>query len=199
VTPTPKTSISLILKVANEQDVTAWQRFCEIYQPLVYRIAISRGLQSADAHDLVQEVMARVARSISRWDPDANKGSFRGWISRIARNLIVDFFRRKNRLPVTSDHSDIRKFVETTPAGTDDGAWFDLEYEKQVFINAATQIKSKFNENTWQAFWLTSVENQAVESVAKQLSMTPGSIYVARSRVMAKLKETVKFLIEGEE
>ena len=199
MTLSPKTSVSLILKVASQQDVLAWERFCEIYQPLVYRIALSRGLQAADAHDLVQEVMTRVARSIANWDPDSSKGSFRGWISRIARNLIIDFMRNKNRLPITSDHSDIRKMIESTPAESKDSQWLDLEYEKQVFIAAANQIKHKFNEKTWQAFWLTAVENNSVESTATLLSMTPGSIYVARSRVMAKLKETVRIYIEGSE
>ena len=109
----PKTSVSLILRVADPADVAAWEQFCEIYQPLVYRIAISKGLQSADAHDLVQEVMTRVARSVSKWDPDPNRGTFRGWISRIARNLVIDFLKHKNRLPRTSDHSDIRKLIES--------------------------------------------------------------------------------------
>ena len=195
VTQSPQTSVSLILRVADENDVSAWEEFTQIYQPLVYRIAVSRGLQSADANDLVQEVMTRVARSVSRWDPDPGRGSFRGWISRIARNLIIDFLKNKNRLPRTSDHSDIRRLVEDQPNSSDASNLFDLEFEKQVFIAAAQKIKMKFTENTWQAFWQTAVQNQPVEKVAENLQMTSGAIYVARSRVMARLKESVKSIL----
>ena len=131
MTNAPKTSVSLILKVANESDVLAWQQFSDIYQPLVYRIAISRGLQAADANDLVQEVMTRVARSVRNWDPDQTKGTFRGWIGRIARNLIIDFLKHKNRLPKTSDHSDIRRLIENKPDHSDESRFFELEFEKQ--------------------------------------------------------------------
>ncbi len=195
----PRTSVSLILRVANESDVAAWRQFSEIYQPLVYRIAISRGLQSADAHDLVQEVMTRVARSVSGWDPDRGKGTFRGWISRIARNLIIDFIKHKNRLPRTSDHSDVRRLIETAPDQSAESNLFDLEYEKQIFITAARQIQDKFATNTWAAFWRTSVENEAVPNVARDLEMTRGAVYVARSRVMAQLKQSVKSLIRLED
>lgn len=198
MTNSPKTSVSLILRVANEQDVAAWKQFSEIYQPLVYRIATSRNLQSADAHDLVQEVMTRVARSVSNWDPDRAKGTFRGWISRIARNLIIDFLKHKNRLPKTSDNSDIRRLIETKPDHSDESKLFQLEYEKQLFIAAANKVKATFADKTWQAFWRTAVVNESVELVASDLNMTSGAVYVARSRVMAKLKKSVQSIGEVE-
>ncbi len=192
VKQSPITSVSLILRVADESDVVAWEQFAEIYQPLVYRIAISRGLQATDANDLVQEVMTRVARSVSDWNPDADRGTFRGWISRIARNLIIDFLRHKNRLPRTADHSDFRRMIEQTPDDSAESCLFDLEYERQVFQLAARKIQSRFADKTWQAFWKTAVENEPVAQVAEALSITPGAVYIARSRVMSKLKSTVK-------
>ena len=196
MTNAPKTSLSLILRVADERDLVAWEQFAEIYQPLVYRIALSRGLQPADAHDLVQEVMTRVARSVNRWDPDQSKGSFRGWISRIARNLIIDFLKHKNRLPRTSDNSDVRRLIETKPDDSQESMFFQLEYEKQIFFAAASKIKKDFADNTWDAFWRTAVNNEPIERVANELNMTSGAVYVARSRVMNKLKITVKSFSE---
>ena len=188
---TQKTRVSLILRVANREDVEAWRQFAEIYEPLVFRIAMVKGLQRADAEDLVQEVMSRVARSVGSWDPDPRKGSFRGWISTIARNLVIDFLRKNNRQPRTSDHSDIRRLIESTPV-RDEAEYFDKEYERQLFLNAAGHVRDTFSDNTWQAFWETAVRSQPIAEVAQRLAMSAGAVYVARSRVMAKLKAKVE-------
>jgi len=81
----PKTRNSLVLRLKEPADAEAWFEFCEIYEPLILRIARSRGLQNADANDLAQDVFVRIAKSVRRWKPDPEKGSFRGWISTIAR------------------------------------------------------------------------------------------------------------------
>ena len=135
-----QTRISLILRVANQQDIEAWRQFAEIYQPLVYRIALAKGLQRACAEDLVQEVMSRVAKSVGSWDPDRGKGTFRGWISTIARNLVIDFLRKQGRIPRTSDQSDIRRVVETT-AAKNETEYFDRQLQRQLFITAAKQVR----------------------------------------------------------
>ncbi len=186
------TRISLILRVADERDVQAWQEFTEIYQPLVYRLARHQGLQEADAQDLVQEVMTRVARSVSGWDPDTSRGSFRAWISRIARNLIIDFLRRQSRLPQTGDRSGIRQLLEQIPGDASESDYVDLEVEKQIFAWAARQVRDQFSAKTWQAFWQTAVQQRPVQQLAAELEMTPGAIYIARSRVMSRLKEVVQ-------
>ena len=192
-----QTRISLILRVANQQDIEAWRQFAEIYQPLVYRIALAKGLQRACAEDLVQEVMSRVAKSVGSWDPDRGKGTFRGWISTIARNLVIDFLRKQGRIPRTSDQSDIRRVVETT-AAKNETEYFDRQLQRQLFITAAKQVRKNVCENTWKAFWETAVGNQSVDDVAAKLNMTPGAIYVARSRVTAKLKSKVESIGNSE-
>ena len=194
-----KTSASLILKVANQRDFEAWNRFSSIYEPLVYRIALAKGLQTADAEDLVQEVMTRVARSVGKWEPDSGKGTFRGWISTIARNLVVDFLRRKTRTPVTSDRTEIRKLVEGVSDTENELEYFDREYERQLFINASNDIRGYFAQSTWQAFWETAVKNEPIARVANRLGMSPGAIYVARSRVMSRLKRRIQAIHNCEE
>ena len=188
----PKTRVSLILRLRDDRDAQAWQEFAEIYQPLIFRIARQRGLQSADAHDLVQESMTRIARSIQHWDPDSRLGTFRGWISRIARNLIIDFLRNKNRLPRTGDPSDdVHRLIEQVPDRSMESQLFDREQEQQVFSWAASQVKRHFSDTTWQAFCLTSVAQQSVDLVAERLQLSRGAVYIARSRVMARLKAVV--------
>ena len=182
---------SLILRLRRPDDATAWQEFVEIYQPLVFRIATAKGLQTADALDMTQEVLVRVARAINHWDPSPDRGSFRGWISRITRNLVIDYLRTKNSMPKTGDDSAIQRLLEQNPAECSESKFYDWEHERQVFQWASEKVKNQFQTTTWQAFWLTAVQQHSIEQAAEALSLTPGAVYIARSRVMARLKQTV--------
>lgn len=188
----PKTRASLILRLRTPADAEAWEEFTQIYRPLIFRIAISRGLQPADANDVVQEAMSRVAKSIRLFDPDPDKGSFRGWLSRITRNLVIEFLRNKNRLPKTGDDSAVYQLVQSKPDPSSESKLFDLEYERQLFAWAAAKAESRFEPATWQAFWETAVENKPVSEVAKRLNISRGAVYIARSRVIAALKAVVQ-------
>lgn len=191
MTENPKTRISLILRLRHTADAEAWQEFVEIYQPLIFRIAVKKGLQAADARDLTQEVLLRVATAINQWNPNPEQGTFRGWISRITRNMVIDFFRNRQRLPVTSDETSIFKLVHSTPQQSEETGLFDFEQERQMFVWAAEKIRPTFHATTWQAFWSTAVELKSPEQIATDLGISRGAVYIAKSRVMAKLKKTI--------
>ena len=94
----PATQHSLIIKIRDPADVVAWREFLTLYEPLIYRLARRKGLQDADARDLCQEVFRAVAGAIDRWEP--GRGSFRGWLTRITRNLLVNFLTRLGARPL---------------------------------------------------------------------------------------------------
>src|SRR5260370_27174970 len=122
----PETRPSLLVRIRDPQDERAWSEFLDIYTPLIYQLARRKGLQDADAADLTQDVFRAVAGAIDRWEPDPARGSFRGWLFRIARNLMLNFLAAKRRhLKVTGD-SDTRRLLEEEPAPEDeDTSFFD--------------------------------------------------------------------------
>ena len=187
----PETSESLIYKLRDTQHQEVWSEFVQIYQPLIYNVAISRGLQHNDALDTVQEVFIAVSKAIDRFDPRATGGSFRGWLSTITRNLAINRMSRGGRSAASGD-SRIQSMLNTHPDETLETVTFDLQLKRQLFRWAADKVKARVAEDTWNAFWLTAVEGVPIETVAQRLGKSNGAIRIARCRVIAQLKEQAK-------
>lgn len=190
---TPETRPSLLLRIKDPCDQQAWTEFFEIYHPLILRLVGQRGLQDTDAREVTQEVLVSVARSINRWEDDPARGSFRGWLARITRNLVVNFLIRQSRHPRGSGDSDFVRWLDQVPSPESDASrLFDLERRRQIFLWAVDEIRPTLGATTWQAFWQTCVEHRDVAVVSRELKMSTGALYVARSRVMKRLREKVE-------
>jgi RNA polymerase sigma factor (sigma-70 family) len=193
MTDSPATRQSLLLRLKDPRDERAWAEFVAIYTPLIDRLGRARGLQSADAADLAQEVFRAVAGAIHRYDPDPARGSFRGWLFRIARNLMINLLAAQRIRPQATGDSDVQELLERVPAP--DGAetaLFDLEYRRRIFLWAADQIRGEFRRSTWQAFWQTAVEGQDARAAAEVVGISVGAVYIARNRVMARLRSIIE-------
>ena len=197
--PVPDTRESLILRLPDRQDVQAWDEFTAIYQPLVYRLARVKGFQHADAQELVQEVMLAVSRAVARWQPDAERGRFRDWLFTISRNLMINFLTRQKHRPLGGGDSGIEQLLhaQCDPA-CEQSKLYDLEYQREVFRLVAVKVRKEVNEKAWQAFWRSSVENQAIEAVASQLEMSVGAVYIARSRILARLHRSAAVFLNAD-
>src|SRR5579864_2122563 len=148
----PPTQPSLLVRLRDPRDEQAWTEFVEIYGPLIQQLARQRGLQDADAADLVQEVFRAVAGAIERYDPDPAKGSFRGWLSTIARNLVVNLLDAQRRHPRGTGDTKTWQILEAMPApASEESALFDTEYRRRLLQWTAERVRDEFSETAWQA------------------------------------------------
>jgi RNA polymerase sigma factor (sigma-70 family) len=189
----PTTHPSLLIRLRDPGDERAWSEFTEIYGPLVYQLARRRGLQEADAQDLAQEVFRAVARAIDRYDPDPGRGSFRGWLSRIAGNLIINWLAAQRRHPRGTGDTDMQRLMEEQPdPSLAESALFEVEYRRRLLCWAAERVRGAFSQPIWQAFWQTGVEGKPPKDVALALGMSLGTVYQYKSRVVARIRREIE-------
>jgi RNA polymerase sigma-70 factor (ECF subfamily) len=193
----PATRSSLLVRLRDPRDADAWRQFVALYAPLVYRFGRRQGLQDADAADLTQEVLRAVSAGAGRFDYDPQRGSFRSWLYTVARRRLADLLARRRRPGLGSGDSATQALLEEQPA-PDGAAWWQCEYEQQVFAWAAAQVQPTVSATTWQAFWRTAVEGQDPRAVAGVLGMSVGAVYIAKSRVQSRLREQV-LLVTGDD
>ena len=115
MTDSPATRQSLLVRLKDPKDGQAWGEFVAIYAPLIDRLARAKGFQEADAADLAQDVFRAVAGAIDRYDPDPARGSFRGWLFRIARNLMINLLAARRIRPQATGDSDVREIARPRP------------------------------------------------------------------------------------
>ncbi len=187
----PDTQASLLIRVKDPLDRDAWLEFSDIYRPVIYRMARRRGLQDADAQDLTQTVLASVAAKVGDWQHDPKRGRFRSWLTRVTRNAIVDHLRRARPDRATGGSSLVQRLLQHPESEVTTQAEIRREQRRQLFRRVAEEIRPEFEEATWAAFWMTSVDLSAVVDVAEKLDRTVGSVYAARSRIMRRLRERV--------
>lgn len=189
----PVTRASLLVRLRDPQDHDAWQQFFRVYASVVYGFARRRGLQDADAADLMQDVLRRIALSAGKWNYDPRKGKFRAWLFTITRHRLYDFLRRQQNQVAGTGASDVQQVLDQR-AGPDNPveAGWDADYDRGIVRWAMERVRPEFQEATWQAFWQTAVDGQSPKEVAARLHMSAGAVYVAKSRVLARLRSEVQ-------
>jgi RNA polymerase sigma-70 factor, ECF subfamily len=78
-------------------DSAAWDQVVREYSRRVYNLAYRFTGRHESAEDLTQEVFVRVYRSLEQYDPQA--GDLANWLMRLARNLVIDDYRKRGRSP----------------------------------------------------------------------------------------------------
>ena len=191
MTTAQTTRPSLLLRVRDLADAAAWGEFVEIYAPLVHRYARRRGLQDADAADIVQEVLREFARCVPRFRYDPDAGRFRGWLHTLTRRAVARQARQPAGRPVPAGGGESGGPLERAEASAAE-AFAEADYRRSVFDWAARQVRGDVREQTWDAFWLTAVEQQSPAAVAQRLGLSVGSVYVAKNRVLRRLRTLIE-------
>jgi RNA polymerase sigma-70 factor (ECF subfamily) len=176
-------------------DPQAWERLTRLYGPVVYRWARQAGLQPEDASDVMQDVFQAVTAKVVTFQEQANGGGFRDWLWTITRNKVHDHFRalkgRAQAAGGTAALERIHELPQRPPEATTESGSIELS---NVRRRAMELVKNDFEERTWKAFWRSAVEGDAPADVAADLGISVWTVYKARSRVLARLRQELEGL-----
>lgn len=200
MTSIPPTQPTLLVRIRDARDQEAWGRFVDLYAPLVYGFLRKRGLQDADSADLTQDVLRQVATAAKSLDYDPRRGSFRNWLFTVVQNRLTDHWRKESIREQGAGDTNTQQVLNELPqpSSLDSSVEWDADYERQLFHYAANIVKADFTPATWQAFWMTAVDGQGGREVAQQLQMTVAAVYLAKGRVMTRLKDQIRLLVGDE-
>jgi len=180
---------SLLMRLSDPGDRGAWECFVELYTPLMYYWARRAGLQEADTADLVQDVFALLVRKLPHFVPAEGK-SFRGWLRTVVLNRWREGLRKQ--IPSTISGATLDQQCGIDPVAD----FWDREYAQHLTSRALEIMQAEFEPATWKAFWEVVVSERPAAEVSVELGMSVNAVYLARSRVLRRLRVRLQDLLD---
>jgi RNA polymerase sigma-70 factor (ECF subfamily) len=185
------TSLSLLKRLRQPAEQDAWARFVQLYTPLLFYWARRLGLGEPDAADLVQDVFTTLVQKLPEFRYDPHRG-FRNWLRTVTLNKWRDRARRRVPVAVGGDPAALAELA----APEDSDAFGEAEYRQQLVNRALQQMQAEFAPRTWKACWEHVVTGRPAAEVAAELGISVGAVYVAKSRVMCRLRQELEGLLD---
>jgi RNA polymerase sigma-70 factor (ECF subfamily) len=191
VQPTPVSLLEQLRGRSPQEAQAAWRRFVQLYTPLLFAWARRLGASPEDAADLVQDVFGVLAREMPgfQYRPGLR---FRGWLWTVLRNKWSDHQRRRQAAPPRADAAAL----ETVAAPDNVAEMTEDEYRTHLVGRALQLMQAEFAEADWKACWQNVVEDRPADDVAAELGLTVNQVYLAKSRILQRLRKELEGLLE---
>lgn len=193
----PTTQITLLRDVAEQCDERSWERFVRLYGPLIQRYCLRRGLQDADAYDVVQDVLLQISRGIGDFRYDVERGRFRNWLGTVTHRAMLKHVAKSRRASggrAAGESADATLPILEGEQALDE-VWVEA-FNAHIYREAIQRLRLQFSAETWRAFEATFSEDRPPHEVAQELQRPVGWVYQAKSRVVRQLREEILYLAE---
>jgi RNA polymerase sigma-70 factor (ECF subfamily) len=189
-----QTGSTLWVLVHSPEDPDAWKAFVRRYAPKLVAWCQHWKLQPADAEDVTQEVLYRLARHMRRLRYDPTKGRFRTWLKTLARHAWIDLRHSRRRAGWGTGDPNIQRLLDEREDPGEVAEVLDEEFMRDVYEEAKARVQLRVSRTTWQAFRLLGLEGKPGVEVAARLKMSVAAAYMAKSRVLQMLRGEVEQL-----
>ena len=175
------------LRVSN--DAPAWQGFHEHFHAVVVNFAKHMGLSVTDAEDAAQETMLAFVKAFRGGKYDREKGRLSGWLFGVAKHVILNFRRRQPLEQLMADKTTGTSFWDMIQDDHNIKLSWEIEWRQMVLTRCLEQVRKEFDPRVFNAFELYALGQIAVDKVAQQFEMSPNAVYIAKCRVLSRLRE----------
>ena len=191
------TSASLLEQLQTRPSDQAWQRMVQIYDPMFRGWLKSYSVSAGDCDDLVQEILLVLMRKLPEFEYNGRPGSFRAWAKQVALNCVRRSWRTKQRAPLATGDSDfLQQLNQLEDPHSQLSREWDRQHDRVVVQKLLHLIQANVEPQIWQAFSLHVVHGEPVAAVAERLGVKPGYVYVAKSRILSRLRELADGLVD---
>lgn len=190
------TSVSLLDRLRRDGGGDDWRRLVDIYTPWI-RGWLARQTGQNDLDDLTQEVLLVVLRKLPEFEHNGRAGAFRAWLRTITANCLRELWKRRRIRPAAAGGSDFQQRVqELEDPHSELSRLWDREHDRHVVRRIQELLRPSFKPRTWDAFERVVLRGEAPEEVARELEMSVGAVYIAKSRVLARIHEEAAGLVD---
>jgi RNA polymerase sigma-70 factor (ECF subfamily) len=192
-----ETSASLLDQLRAAPDGDAWGRLVDLYSPLIRAWLLRQGLARQDADDVTQDVLTVLVRRLPDFERAPRTGAFRRWLRTITVNCLRDFWRSQRGRPRATGSSDFQEVLEQL-ADPDSGLsrQWDQEHDQHVTRRLLEMIRAHFEASTWAAFRRFALDGEPAERVAAELGLTVNAVFIAKSRVLGRLRQEAAGILD---
>jgi RNA polymerase sigma-70 factor (ECF subfamily) len=185
--PLPTTRLTLLARLRQDPtDHGAWDEFVERYGRHIYRWCRLWKLQDADAEDVTQDILAKLAQKLRAFAYDPS-GSFRGWLKTVAHHAWRDFVDSPRRAQAAAGDSRVWELMHTLEAREDLLLKLEEAFDHELLEAAQVRVRLRVAPHTWEAFRLVALEGLPAAEVAARVDLQVAMVYVAKSKVQKML------------
>jgi RNA polymerase sigma-70 factor (ECF subfamily) len=193
------THVTLLERLARPgpPDQAAWKEFVQRYGPKVYRWCLRWHLQEADAQDVTQAVLLKLAARMRGFVYDPGR-SFRAWLKTVAHNAWKDLVGDRRRHGQGRGGDLAMRVLESAEARAELVRDLEEQFDHEMLDKAMELVRAQAAPHNWQAFALTALEGVSPAEAARRLGLNIGRVYAARNRIQRRLQETCRKLEQGD-
>jgi RNA polymerase sigma-70 factor, ECF subfamily len=193
----PQTSASLLERLSDRADSDAWSRMVDLYSPLIRRWLYRSGLAKSDVDDIAQTVLSAVVAKLPQFQHNGRVGAFRSWLRTITVNSVRQNFRADRKRPDSpGELAFLASLSECEDPDSAISQLWDRDHDDHVLRTLMIWAEPEFELKTWQAFRRQALEEGRPQEVAAELEMPVNAVLIAKSRVLRRLRELSRGLID---
>lgn len=193
-----ETSLSLLHRLRQSSDSETWNRLVKLYAPLLKVWLQKYEVQSADADDLIQEVLMAVSKDVASFDHNGRPGAFRTWLRSILVNRLRNFWRARGRRPQARGDSDMeQRLAQLEDPASEMSQLWNRQHDQHVARQLLALWEPRIEPQTWKAFCRVAIDGERPDVVAAELGISLNAVFIAKSRVLSKLRQDAEGLVES--